>query len=66
MKVFKVPVIMRKETQGYIEVIAESMDKAESVILSQSEIACIFNSYHVDDVSFLIVQNKSNNQKQNY
>lgn len=54
MNVFRVPVIMRKETTGHIEVIAESMEQAQAVILSQTEIARIFNSHHVDEVSFLI------------
>lgn len=54
MNVFKVPVVMRKETLGHIEVIAESMEKAKAVFLSQDELARIFNSHHVDDISFLI------------
>jgi len=54
MNVFKVQVIMRKETTGHIEVIAESMEHAQAVILSQTEIARIFNSHHVDEVFFLI------------
>lgn len=45
---------MRKETLGHIEVIAESMEKAKAVFLSQDELARIFNSHHVDDISFLI------------
>ena len=45
---------MRKETTGHIEVIAESMEQAQAVILSQTEIARIFNSHHVDEVSFYI------------
>ena len=45
---------MRKETTGHIEVIAESMEHAQAVILSQTEIARIFNSHHVDEVFFLI------------
>ena len=62
MNVFKVQVIMRKETTGHIEVIAESMEQAQAVILSQTEIARIFNSHHVDDVSFYIntYTNRSN------
>lgn len=63
MNVFKVQVIMRKETTGHIEVIAESMEQAQAVILSQSEIARIFNSHHVDDVSFFI--NKQSNDLDN-
>jgi len=59
MKRFLVPVVMVKKTYGHISVMAESMEKAKAVNLTQEQMAFIFQSRHVDDIHFEI-ENKNN------
>lgn len=52
MKQFLVPVVRVTETRGHIAIFAESMEKANSIVLSQEQMAYMFKSHHVDNVSF--------------
>lgn len=57
MKQFLVSVVMVKQTYGHISVMAENMDKAKAVDLTQEQMAYMFQSRHVDDIHFEIENN---------
>lgn len=57
MKSYLVPVVMVKQTYGHISVMAESMEKAKAVNLTQEQMAYMFQSRHVDDIYFEIENN---------
>lgn len=57
MKSYIVPVVMVKQTYGHISIMAESMDKAKAVNLTQEQMAFLFQSRHVEDIHFEIENN---------
>lgn len=52
MKSYLVPVVRITETRGHIAIFAESMEKAKAIALNQEQMAYMFQSHHVDDVSY--------------
>ncbi|WP_241170336.1 hypothetical protein [Serratia marcescens] len=63
MKTYLVPIIMKTETRGHISIVAESMEQAKAVKLSQEQIALVFQSHFVNTISYDFETNINN---QNY
>lgn len=58
MKSFLVPVVMITRTYGHISIWADSIEQAKAISLNQEQMAFMFNTHHVNQVSYELETNK--------